>query len=93
MELVEQDRGLRSVLPGCSAKRFPHVHDRQANRLGLLRPQGVVELKHAGLGSVDAAKPDRPFADQVADDDAVGMPLADRDFVDADPSPLAKNAQ
>jgi hypothetical protein len=42
------------------------------------------ESRHAGLRPVRAAEPDRPLALQVADDDAVGMPAPDRDFVDPD---------
>src|SRR5262249_39342560 len=36
------------------------------------------------LRAVLTTEPDRPSADQVADHDAVGVPLANSDFVDAD---------
>ena len=84
VELVEQDRRLRRVRRGRVAKRLPHVHHRQANALGLLRAQPVVELRHARLRAVLAAEPDRAPANQVAHHDAVGVALADRDLVDAD---------
>src|SRR5262245_3421990 len=38
----------------------------------------------ARLRAVIAAEPDRPAAQQVADHDPVGMPLANRDLVDPD---------
>jgi hypothetical protein len=54
----------------------------QANALGLLLAQPVVEQRHALLRTVFAAEPDRAPSNQVAHHDAVGV--ADRDFVDAD---------
>ena len=66
------------------AKRLPHVHHRQANAAALLLAQPVVELRHARLGAVLAAEPDRAPANQIAHHDAVGVALADRDLVDAD---------
>jgi len=84
VELVEQDRGLRRSRRGGVAERLPHVHHRQADAVALALAQPGVELRHAGLGPVLTAKPDRPLALQVADDDAVAVALADRDLIDAD---------
>src|SRR5712692_624120 len=39
---------------------------------------------HARFGAILPAEPDRPVPLQIADHDAVGVPLADRDLVDAD---------
>ena len=84
MELVEQDSRLGRFLVGDIAKRFPHIHHRQANAFCLVFPEPIVKLAHTGLGAVLATEPDRSTPDQIADHDAVGMPLADRDLVDAD---------
>lgn len=65
-------------------ERLPHIHHRQPDALGFPRSQGRVELFHAGFRPVVATEPDRSLADQVADHDAVGVALADRDLVDAD---------
>ena len=46
--------------------------------------QPLEEEIHALLGAVCASEPDRPAADQIADDDAVVVPPADGEFVDAD---------
>lgn len=84
MKLVEQDRGLWRMRVGGLAKWLPHVHDSQANPLCFPGPEPFVELRHAGFGAVVAAKPDGSSADQIADHDVIGVPLADRDLVDAD---------
>ena len=84
MELVEQDGRLGRLLVRDVAKRFPHIHHREANAFRLVFPEPVVKLAHAGLGAVLTAEPDRPAPDQIADHDTIGMPLADRDLVDAD---------
>jgi hypothetical protein len=83
MELIEQDRRLRGGTGGGVSKWLPHVHHRQTNTLGLLVSQPAVELMHAGLRAVLTTKPDRAPADQIADHDAIGVALADRDLVDA----------
>ncbi len=69
---------------GGVAERLPHVHHGQANPRALLGPQPLEELVHARLGAILAAEPDRPPPDQIADHDAVGVALPDRDLVDAD---------
>ena len=84
VELVEQDAGLRSVAAGGVAKGLPHVHHRKPDALGFRGSQPLVEEIEAGFGTVLAAEPDRAVPLQIADHDAVGVPLADRDLVDAD---------
>jgi len=84
VELVEENRRLRCVRVRGIAKRLPHVHHRQANATALLVPELLVEHCHALLGSVLAAEPDRAPSNQVAHHNAVGVPLANRDLVDAD---------
>ncbi len=65
------------------AKRFPHVHNRQANAAALLLPELLVEHRHALLGAVFAAEPDRAPANQIAHHDPIGVAFANRDLVDA----------
>jgi len=86
VELVEQDVGLRRVvlLERRVAKRLPHVHDGEADPLAALGSEPLVELVHALLGAILAAEPDGSLAFEIADDDAVGVTLADRHLVDAD---------
>ena len=85
-ELIEQDGGLGRLLARDIPKRFPHVLPRPPKAFRLVVPEPMVKLAHTGLGAIFAAKPDRPTPDQVTDHDAVGMPLADRDLVNADRS-------
>src|SRR5437660_1350245 len=84
MELVEQDAGLGSVARRRQPKGFPHVHDGEAQPRSFPRAEPRVELIQARLRAIRPAKPDRPLPDEIADDDAVGVPLADRDLVDPD---------
>src|SRR5665811_487208 len=58
MELIEQNRRLRRMRIRRQSKRLPHVHDRQANARTLLLAEPGVELAHARLRPVLAAKPD-----------------------------------
>jgi hypothetical protein len=86
MELVVDDLSLGcvAVLECRGAKGLPHIHDGDADFARFYRAQPGVERVHALLGAVFAAEPDRPTADQVADDNSVAVPLADGDLVDAD---------
>src|SRR5271167_2112610 len=84
VELVEQNAGLRSVPAGGVAKGLPHVHHRQPHALAFRGSQPLVEEIHARFGAVPTAEPDRSVPPQIADHDAVGVPLADRDLVDAE---------
>ena len=65
-------------------KRLPHVHHSKANTRALLFAKPGVELRHAQLPSVLAAKPDRSTPQKIADRDPIGMTLADRGPVDPD---------
>ena len=84
VELVEQDRRLRYSRLRNGAERPPHVHHGEPDFAALLAPQPVIERRHAGLGAIRAAEPDRPLANEVADHDAVAVAFPDRDLVDAD---------
>jgi hypothetical protein len=66
------------------AEGLPHVHDGHADLPAFLGAEPGEELVQARLGTVLAAEPDRSPPLQVADDDAVAVPLADGDLVDAD---------
>jgi hypothetical protein len=59
MELVEQNRGLRRMRLRRQAERLPHVHDGKANARTLALAEPGVELPHARLRAVLAAKPNR----------------------------------
>ena len=84
VEFVERNVGLRSVPAGGVTKGFPHVHHRKLDAFGLRSSERLIEEIEAGFRTVLAAQPDRAVPLQVADYDAVGVPLADRDLVDAD---------
>src|ERR1700675_3120725 len=84
VELVEQDRRLRRFVLRDVAERLPHVHHGEPDFAALFEPQPVVERRHAGLGTILAAEPDRPLANEVAEHDAIAVALADRDLVYAD---------
>lgn len=84
VKLVEQDGGLGRSFGGGIVERLPHIHDRQTDAACLLLAQPVVELVHAGFRTILAAEPDRSTPNQVAHHDAVGVPLANRNLVDAD---------
>src|ERR1700690_2050628 len=86
MKLVVQDRGLRGIaLLECRvAERLPHIHDRQADFAAVLRAQPGEELVEARFGAIVATKPDGPAPLQVADHDAILVPLGNGDLVDAD---------
>ncbi len=77
-------RGLRSMCTARLLKWFPHVHDRQTNSPALLLPQPTEEQVHAGFLTICPAEPDGPPPQQIAHDNAVGMPLADGQLVDSD---------
>jgi len=84
VELVEQDRRLRRVAQARVAERLPHVHHRQTDLLRRLFPQKSIELVHALLAAISPIEPDRPMLLQVTDRDAIPVPLALRDLIDAD---------
>ena len=86
VKLIVEDLSLRgiSLLEGGVAERFPHIHHREPDFARFLRAQPGIELVHAGFGSIFAAEPNRPAAEQVADHDAVTMARTDADLVNAD---------
>src|SRR6266446_50068 len=59
MELIEQNRGLRRMYLRRQPERLPHIHDGKPNTRTLLLAKPSVELIHACLRAVLAAKPDR----------------------------------
>src|SRR5262249_29608989 len=83
MELVEQNRSLRRMRRRRQPKWFPHVHHGEPKARALLLAEPGVELPHARLRAVLAAKPDRPATDQIADHDPIAVTLANRDLVNA----------
>jgi len=84
VELLEQDRRLGGVLLRGLQEGLPHVHRSDLDPLALLRSQPLAEGIHGSFRAVWATEPDGPLPDQVAGHDPVGMPLADRHFVDPD---------
>src|SRR6266849_4580232 len=84
MELVEQDAGLRGLARRRDTEGFPHVHHRESEPRGFPRAEPRVELIQACLGAIRPAEPDWSLSDEIADNDAVGVPLADRDLVNPD---------
>lgn len=86
MELVEQDgrRWCMVRVARRGAEGFPHIHHRQANFLALLRPQPLIELIHTRFRAVRTSEPDGPPSHQVAHHNPVGVPLFDRDLINAD---------
>ena len=82
VELIKQDRRLRRA--GRVAEGLPHIHRGQPNRCAFLLAQRIKEHRHSCLGAITATEPDWTFSNQVAHLDAVGVALANRDFVDAD---------
>ena len=83
VKLVKEDRCLRRVCLGRIAKRFPHVHHRQANGSAFLPAKPLVEHRHTGLGAILATEPYRAMANQVAHHDAISVAFANGDLVDA----------
>ena len=91
VERVEQDRGLRGMGLRGGAKGLPHIHEGKLDPAAFLLAKSGVELRRAGLRAIGATKPDRPTPVQIADHDAVGMTLPNRDLVDAD-APRSRRA-
>ena len=84
MELVVDDLHIRDVPLGRVVEGLPHVHRRQFDVAGLGLANPLEEEIEVCLPAAVATHPDRAAAIQVADHDAVVVPLADGDFVDAD---------
>jgi len=83
MEFIEEDLRLRRVPDRRDPERLPHIHHGQLNPPALFGPQPLVELIHALFGTVPTPKPDRALMDQVADDNAVAVSLADEDLINS----------
>ena len=84
MELVEQNRGVRRMRRRRQTERPLHIHHRKANAPALFCAEPDIELAHARLRAVLAAKPDRPAAQEIAHHDPISVALADRNLVNAD---------
>src|SRR6185437_3682434 len=84
MKFVVQNGGLGSTRFSGVSKRLPHVHHRQANPTALWLSQLIKKPFQALFRTVLAAKPDRSSLFQVAHDNAVRVPFANRYLVNAD---------
>jgi len=84
VELIVQDGRLRRMPAGQLGEGLPHIHDGQPDTSRGLGTELFIERVHAVLGPVLPPEPQRPMPDQIADDDPVDVPLAQRHFVDAD---------
>ena len=84
MELVVKDSSLRGMLPRSVFKGFPHVHDRKPHPFDFRGSEPLIEELQALLRTVGPPEPDGPPPLQIADDDPVGVALADGDLVNAD---------
>jgi len=84
MKLVVQDCGAVHVRRTGIAERLPHVHDHQTDFAALLLSKPFKEQIHTGFRTVRAPKPDWALPNQIAHNDAVGVPLSDGDLVDPD---------
>jgi len=86
MELVVDELSLGRVagLERGVAKGFPHVEDDEADSLGFLGSEPLVEGIEAGLGAVGSTKPDGASAKEIAGDNAIGMAWPDGNFINTD---------
>jgi len=83
VELVEQMAPWGACAAVAVRKAFHMSITASRNPLGLRGPQPAVERREARRGAIHAPKPDSAAPREVAHDDAVGVPLPDRDFVEA----------
>lgn len=84
VELVEDDTRVWCMAPERGAKGLPHVHCGELDACRLFGTQRGKEEVHVGFGAALAADPDWPPSIEVADDDAVVVPLPDGNLVHAD---------
>ena len=84
MKLVVKDSSLGNKLTRRFFKGLPHVHDRKPYPLEFRGSERFIEELQALLRTVGSSEPDGPFPLQIADHDPVGVPLTDREFVNAD---------
>ena len=80
MELVVDDLHIRDVPPGRVVEGLPHVHRRQFDVAGLGLANPLEEEIEVYLPAAVATHSDRAAVIQVADHDAVVVPLADGGF-------------
>jgi len=84
MELVVDDAGVGGV-PFCRGSEWPpHVHDGQLDVPAHFRADFQKKLVHLLLAAPFAAHPDRTLTIQIGDQDGIGLPLSNRDFVHTD---------
>src|SRR4030042_7061050 len=83
MKSIKQNGSLRSMLLSRVTEGFPHTHDRQSVPLAFLWPQPFEEEIQTRLGTIFSPKPDGPQPLQVTGHNPVGMPFAQRNFIDA----------
>ena len=84
VELVEDDTRLWCMAHERGAKGLPPVHGGEWDARRLFGTQRGREEVHVGFGAALAADPDGPPSIEVADDDAVVVPLPDGTLVHAD---------
>jgi len=72
------------MAPEQGANGLPHVHCGELDACRLFGTQRGKEDVHVGFGAALAADPDWPPSIEVADDDAVVVPLPDGNLVHAD---------
>ena len=83
MKFVVDDSDVRAKADDV-CKRLPHVHHRQPDFRGFPRAQPAKEKLQILFAASLASEPDEALALQIADDDAINVPFADGDFIDAD---------
>jgi len=84
VELVEDDTCLWCMARERGTKGLPHIHRGELDACRLFGTQRGKEEVHVGFGAALAADPDGPPSIEVADDDAVVVPLPDGDLVHPD---------
>ena len=84
VELVEDHARLWCMAPERGAKGLPPVHRGELDARRLFGAQRGKEEVHVSFGAALTADPDWPPAIEIADDDAVVVPLPDGDLVHAD---------
>ena len=82
MELIVNDSDVRPKAD-CVGKRFPHIHDCQLDFRSLARPQPAKEHLQIFLAAPVTSNPNGALSIQIADNDPINMPFANRDFINA----------
>jgi hypothetical protein len=85
MEFIKDDFSVWRVALERVPKRFPHVHDRQAQRTIPLESHIGEEPVHVFFRTTElSAHPDRALLVKVRNHDGIVVALADGDFINAD---------